>query len=126
NRPYTITVIPMNGVNICGDVTTENVATYTNETTTLSVLNFAANQDMMMSPNPANTEVRISLSGFAKGSYALSLTSLDGKSVYRQTLQHNSGNNVFTIPVRDLPAGMYFLRLAGEGTNTTQKLMVQH
>ncbi|MGV3630895.1 MAG: serine hydrolase [Bacteroidota bacterium] len=76
-----------------------------------------------LSPNPANGEVHIEFSE-AKEEKQLTLYNELGQAVYSEKLAEQVSS--CTIPVDQLPGGIYFLHLSGEKTFGTQKLIIQH
>lgn len=123
---YTVSVTPMNGSNVCGQVDQEKQVAYTNATTTLSVNNVAGKSGLTISPNPAQNVLNVQMNDFATGKYTMVMTNISGQPVYQQTINHAGGNTSNTISVSELPNGMYFIRVSGEGQLLTQKVIVQH
>lgn len=127
SRTYDITITPMNGVNVCAtSARAAKSVSYTTDTSPLSVNSITRNSGMVLSPNPASNQVNVQLNDFAAGRYQAVMTSLNGQQMAQQAINHPGGNTTISISVAEVPAGMYFIHLTGEGQSTTQKIMVQH
>ncbi|MBL7856177.1 MAG: Ig-like domain-containing protein [Cyclobacteriaceae bacterium] len=76
-------------------------------------------------PNPANQEVRVSLTQKTPETIDLNMTDAIGRSVHRTTFV--PGVVEKSIPTGDLPSGVYFIQLRNrEGKNVIRKLVVVH
>lgn len=126
NNSYSINIIPLSGVNVCRGANVTKTASYTTDLTTLSVNDIAGTSQLTISPNPANSQLTIRMNDFSAGKYSLTLTSLNGQIIYQQQLSHPGGQLSNTISVNDIPGGMYFIRVNGEGKSIVQKVVVQH
>jgi hypothetical protein len=76
-------------------------------------------------PNPASSELNISLSAVETGNVNVMLMNALGKVVYKTSL-NTSGKLNHTINVSSLNEGVYFLSLEGKTTNITRKVTIQH
>lgn len=84
-----------------------------------------------ISPNPANDYVLLELK--EKQSFGTRVQSIKGKTTNKYEIQLWSGSTlinsyetalpVYQIPISNLPAGMYFVRVIKDGKVYTQKLM---
>jgi hypothetical protein len=74
-------------------------------------------------PNPASREFRIQNAELRIEK--IEMYDVLGEKVLSDRLTANSGQQV-TIDVSSLPSGIYYLRLKGDGKETTQKVAVQH
>ncbi|MCW3122888.1 MAG: hypothetical protein JWQ38_2380 [Flavipsychrobacter sp.] len=84
--------LPNNGNN-CGETAVQEVATH--------------NDEVMLYPNPAGDELHIK---YANGIYSkLTITNNIGQTITQQTMTAAEMN----VPVSSLPAGVYYLRVAG-------------
>lgn len=70
------------------------------------------------SPNPARDEVRIQWNH--RGNASVQLLNMLGKEV-----KHASISQSVTIDVRDLPSGIYFIKLVAGKTEQVQKLVIR-
>lgn len=75
-------------------------------------------------PNPAHGNVNIAMRN-AEGNVAVSIYNQTGIQVYSSQATANAGSTTLAIPVQDLPAGMYFVNVHTDTTDTTQKLAIQ-
>lgn len=67
-------------------------------------------------PNPAAYSVEVSFESTSSYGARLSLHSLGGTVVYANTVQVNSGSNVYYLDVARLAAGTYFVRLENKNS----------
>ena len=91
----------------------------------------AATPVFSVSPNPASDYVLLELKG--KQSFGTRVQSIKGKTTNKYEIQLWSGSTlinsyetalpVYQIPISNLPAGMYFVRVIKDGKVYTQKLM---
>ena len=89
--------------------------------------------DFLMSPNPASTEVEITISaGLAEGSKSASLSSDDEYTVTvldiygTVKIQKKYSGNKFTIPVSNLKDGNYIVKVNNKKINSSKQLIVKH
>jgi predicted nucleic acid-binding Zn ribbon protein len=73
-------------------------------------------------PNPANNEIRVSLSKNTKGS--ISLTDVTGKELMK--LDVNLNNTEYTIPAKSLTNGTYMVTIRSDKSIQTSKVVVAH
>jgi hypothetical protein len=126
NNSYSISITPLSGVNVCKQVGTSLKASYTTQQTTLAVNEIASTSKLLISPNPASNQLTIRLDDFAAGKYALTMNTMNGQAVYQQQIAHPGGQIQSSISVNEVPNGIYFIRLIGEGQSMVQKVVVQH
>ena len=74
-------------------------------------------------PNPASDQVSIQLEAKNLLNATLALTDLVGHEVVVRSVVLNPGNQVLTLDVSELPAGIYLLRLENGGMIKTEKLV---
>ena len=92
---------------------------------------YAATPVFSVSPNPASDYVLLELK--EKQSFGTHVQSIKGKAISKYEIQLWSGSMlvksyqtdlpVYQIPISNLPAGMYFVRVIKDGKVYTQKLM---
>lgn len=80
---------------------------------------------MKMYPNPASESVNIAFSSEESADAVLSVMNLMGQTVYSMDVNVNEGNNMVTLSVNQLPAGVYMVNLKSNKGTTTQKLIVR-
>jgi hypothetical protein len=81
--------------------------------------------DLKVHPNPANREVTIELSGFAKESAVqVKMTDMTGKLFVGQQVQIGEGVKQVTLQVNHLPQGLFFVTVQGSKTTKTAKLVI--
>ncbi|MDZ4839818.1 MAG: T9SS type A sorting domain-containing protein, partial [Bacteroidota bacterium] len=56
----------------------------------------------------------------------LSIVGIDGATKYSQMLNLNVGANTIQVPVSELSAGTYIIRILGNGAEPIQKLFVKN
>lgn len=74
--------------------------------------------DLTIFPNPANTEINISLAN-AIENYKVTLTDLSGKSIVER-------NNVKSINVSNIEKGIYILTVNGKNINARKTIVITH
>ena len=80
------------------------------------------NVSATMFPNPATTDLHISISDFKSGNnYQLSIYNIQGQEVYNSNVQAST----YTIPVSGLASGMYILSLKNENSVVYSKKFVK-
>ncbi len=90
----------------------------------LEVENIAADESAFrISPNPADETLSIHFSGMAEEK-ELVLHNQLGQVVYNRKIA--PGLVSYSLPVDQLPNGLYFVSSCGERSSETQKLLVQH
>jgi hypothetical protein len=71
-----------------------------------------------ISPNPASTQITIKTLGISS-KFQISILNLNGKEILRQNAEKPST----VIDISNLPSGVYFLRLNGEGEVSVEKFV---
>lgn len=75
-------------------------------------------------PNPARSEIFVSLPpGAAAGLLQASLYNAAGQVCREQAV--NAGEQLFRLPISGLAPGIYFLKLAGEGSSSLHKIVIE-
>jgi hypothetical protein len=68
--------------------------------------------NLLVYPNPVIKDLRLQMTGFAKGRYELSIISSNGQSILRKTIEHNGADNLQTILLPDgMQKGSYIIQL---------------
>lgn len=80
--------------------------------------------NVMLFPNPSNTVVNIVYEGNA-APLTVTVTNLDGKALYNQTVSQFDGQYNQQIDVSDFPAGLYLISFVQDDGITTKQLVVQ-
>jgi hypothetical protein len=75
----------------------------------VAVKNTAALLTLELFPNPVSDLLQVQLSAADKEKASLSITDAAGKILYQKTIQLEKGNNGVSIPVLQLPKGLYYL-----------------
>lgn len=94
--------------------------------TTVAVRELSDVSVFMLFPNPANTEA-VNLYFTTKKSVDLTINLLDamGRTVYQAAADNVLGDISTTIPVANLPSGLYIVELTDGYSKKTQKLIVK-
>lgn len=72
-------------------------------------------------PNPASDEIVITINGMQKGvEYKFEITNEAGSVLFAQTMK---AKEEYTIPINEMPSGILFLRVTGNGTYITKKII---
>jgi hypothetical protein len=80
---------------------------------------------MRMYPNPATESVNVLFTAENTENGVLSVMNLMGQTVYTMNIDVNEGTNMVTIPVNQLPAGIYMVNIKTNKGISTQKLIVK-
>lgn len=88
-------------------------------------MNSLAAEDFKVYPNPASDILHIRWNSEQAGATTLLLTDLAGRKIAAYSVNSNPGKNSFDIPLKQLPSGMYLLKLDAGGKQFQQKVMVQ-
>lgn len=73
-----------------------------------------ATAEVIVFPNPVNDMLNIQLLSTVKTTGVIEILSLEGKVIYKQTINGNA--NVYQVNISTLPKGMYICRI-NNGTN---------
>jgi hypothetical protein len=77
-------------------------------------------------PTPANDIIHISFALSNADQVHIALSDVTGKTIEVRNTNTSAGNNELSIPVADLPAGMYLLRVHTANETITNKISVVH
>lgn len=80
--------------------------------------------EMTTWPNPVNNELNVSLTSAMKGNVRMSITDLSGRMVMNENRALTNGLNRMTVPVNELSAGLYVVKLTN-GTSTVSSRFVK-
>ena len=76
---------------------------------------------MTLAPNPATSQVAISINGVS-GMVNCSIIDMSGRTVYSNTINAETTSN---IDLRNVPAGAYFVRITNDTFSKVEKLIVR-
>jgi|GEM_PF-6739199 len=77
-------------------------------------------------PNPAKSEVNILLKGEIYGNVRVEIFNIDGRQILpEQSLKTSKGIERLTLPVGNLPSGIYFIVLQSNEFRISEKLIVK-
>ncbi|HTX89246.1 MAG TPA: T9SS type A sorting domain-containing protein [Bacteroidales bacterium] len=87
----------------------------------------AGSQDFTFTirPNPASSEVTLSLTGAGNESVRIMILDLQGRTLLDETVLPGSGNVEKTCDVSAYSHGIYFVRVIGDNFNQIRKLIVE-
>ena len=77
--------------------------------------------EFLIFPNPAESEIRVSIKQFRTDTYRFAILDITGKVLLQGELDFRSGNQSERITISELPRGTYFFRLEDEDGHTTVK-----
>jgi ELWxxDGT repeat protein len=86
----------------------------------LGITPTSGTQTISAYPNPFSTAVTISGLG-GSGNYTIQVTDISGREFYSTSLDHPAQSASITMP--ELASGIYLLRVAGNGTSQTFKMV---
>ncbi|WP_310587739.1 PA14 domain-containing protein [Fibrella rubiginis] len=90
----------------------------------VELLTQEATNRVQVYPIPAQHELTVKFSATEAGDASIQLTNLAGLSVLKLTKPHTTGQQLLTVPVREVPRGYYLLTLLHNGQRTTQKVLL--
>ncbi len=125
NKKYYWRVRPFNEYYTCTDFSAPE-SFYTGNV--VAVREIEAVKEWAVVPNPTNGQsfVRLSITASSPFDAYLSLVSLTGQSAWRQAEQHfPTGNTTISIPIDNLPAGIYNLVIQSTRGVLTKRIVVQ-
>ncbi|MFN5371812.1 MAG: T9SS type A sorting domain-containing protein, partial [Bacteroidia bacterium] len=76
-------------------------------------------------PNPFNASISFTLPIEANSPVKISVLSMFGREVYRSEVQKDEDNQPKALNLDFLPAGVYWIRLQGNGLNSVSKVLKQ-
>lgn len=91
--------------------------------TDVSVLNHRTKATMQLIPNPAQSSVKVSFEKVEGAEARIKLMDITGKLLY--TAQVAQGQGSVTIPLADLPNGIYIVELDAKNARMAEKLIKQ-
>ncbi|MDQ3191412.1 MAG: choice-of-anchor B family protein [Bacteroidota bacterium] len=80
------------------------------------------NVDVKISPNPFVNNINIQLP-VNRGNYNLSVFDLTGRTIYYKNINLQGSNNFDISFEKEIPAGVYFLKIYGEDIEQTEKIV---
>ena len=84
------------------------------------------NTNMSVYPNPAITNVTVSINTGNSTVASIDLVDLNGKTIKKlSTGLLNEGNNIQNFKLNDIKGGIYFIRVIGDDINFVHKLVIQ-
>ncbi|MBC7850955.1 MAG: T9SS type A sorting domain-containing protein [Chitinophagaceae bacterium] len=116
---------PVNGINYYRLVQTDADGKKNYYETRIVLNSRSAVSQVVISPNPVNDDVSVYINVNKSQRVTFTITDMNGKVLKTRTSNFGEGTTGVTIPATDLPAGVYFLRTAGEDFSTVQKLVKQ-
>ncbi|MCP4439713.1 MAG: PKD domain-containing protein [Aureispira sp.] len=84
-----------------------------------------AQSSMAVFPNPVSRELTINLNSVADSDAQIAVFDLNGQQVINKVVNVAEGEQQFSLPVNNLPAGMYIIRMQGERLQHTEKFIKQ-
>ncbi len=82
-------------------------------------------ENLTLFPNPASDQVNVDLTTTASGPATLRIVDLRGRTLLQQKMELSAGNQRLGVPVGNLPAGAYLLRIDGQqGYQATARFTV--
>jgi hypothetical protein len=92
---------------------------------TIVIKNSNALVNIEIFPNPVSDLLQVQLPAKQNGSANISITDATGKIVFTKPVQLSTGNNATSIPVRQLPNGVYQFTLENNGDRQTKTFIKQ-
>ena len=79
-----------------------------------------------VSPNPANGNATIALTGNSGAEVAISIVDLTGKEVYNSALSALNGSATISVDTQKFGNGLYMVTVSSNGSAVTKKLVVKN
>lgn len=76
-------------------------------------------------PNPASGQVFVALENNITGQAQIQLIQLNGTIIQSQNVSPNSGFESFSLPIQNLPAGIYVVSVTSGNQKIQQKIVIQ-
>lgn len=93
--------------------------------TNVGIENFTV-ENLNVYPNPAEGFTTVSFDATSGGTLQINVVDIHGRVVRNiNNLEYNSGNNIYSIDVQGLSAGMYLLNVQTGNTYNTQRLIIK-
>lgn len=89
---------------------------------TTGVASLNALHDLQVYPNPTNDRVNISAEGLDNGNYTITLHNMLGQQVLSEEIKVDGSSLQKNISVSQLPDGMYFVSIEGQGATVVRKV----
>jgi hypothetical protein len=100
---------------------------YTGVPNSTKKLELAKQPSFKIYPNPTKNVINVSYKLEKTGEVSILLYDLQGRALGNWNKgEQSAGEYVETIQLRDYPSGVYFLRMLGEGYESSQKLIIQN
>ena len=114
-----------NGVNLNGSTSGDNAACATLELLErpVSTANLGLETQLQVAPNPVGEQLNLSVSGSLQGNFTTRVFDVAGKQWLTRDVTLTGGDNRFTFPVQELPAGIYFLQLTNGAEAATLRVV---
>ncbi|HPE97542.1 MAG: T9SS type A sorting domain-containing protein [Chitinophagales bacterium] len=83
--------------------------------------------EMDLYPNPASENAYIQIGSSDNTTAELLIANIQGELVYREVIQISEGNQIVSLPVSNMAAGVYMVSLVSEnGLMQNEQLIIQH
>lgn len=91
---------------------------------TTNIISAEPLKNFKISPNPANSEINLSVSSMESGEATISITDINGKQVFQSKEQLTPGTNQKRIEIQMLPDGIYPVHITTESNTLSTRLIV--
>jgi hypothetical protein len=81
-----------------------------------------------VSPNPTTGEIKVTITSKQNKTVSFALTDAQGKAIYKQSVELQKGNNIFTLNLKqngNISTGIYFLKAVGIEGDNVKRIMVK-
>ena len=86
---------------------------------------FSKGSEIILYPNPVNNFIQLGYNTDKNGGLVCSLLNLLGEKMLEQNFTAHTGANHFSIPISQLPKGIYFLKMENGNETTTRMVVVE-
>lgn len=87
------------------------------------IVNTSLNGNMVVSPNPFNEKLSVYLNLPSSKKLTIYISDMNGRRLVTQSQVFKEGSQEFQMNTSNLPRGMYFLRIEGDGISESQKII---
>lgn len=81
---------------------------------------------LRIAPNPASTNVVVSMPELVKGTVTIEIFTVLGSKISSTVYLVDAGSNAINLNIAQLPDGMYLVRVSQNDNTSVKRLKVQH
>ena len=78
-----------------------------------------------MFPNPTEGLFQLKINPFVKGHLSFTLTDVNGKLLYRESISEINGQSLVDVDASNLKTGLYFVNLTYDNNTYTKRISIE-